>query len=344
MSILKSIETLRRVQLTGGGTLIVSLPKEWTKRVGLKPGDYVSFISEPDGSLRVQPSTKPTVEKESTSITIDRGVTSTVVIRELMSRYLSGYKSITIMLKSYTPSIMNVLREAVSKKLVGAEIIEEEKDKIVIQILVNIHELPTPTIIKRMVRVVDGMIYDTLYALSNFDEGVLNSVIDRDDIVDKFYLYVVRQLNSVIRGLYRPQDVGLQNLREILEYRALSKSIERIGDHAQKLAKNIMEIGKQGTKLPNEITGNIVKLGEEIRGCFNEAVKSFLEKNKELAHKVLITIETDVDKKVESIINRSILASLDYMSIMSLGLIEDSLRRILDYSMDIAELAIDMTA
>ncbi|HDI74885.1 MAG TPA: AbrB/MazE/SpoVT family DNA-binding domain-containing protein, partial [Thermoprotei archaeon] len=41
---------LRRVQLTGGSTLIVSLPKEWVKSVHLKPGDYVVVMVQPDNS------------------------------------------------------------------------------------------------------------------------------------------------------------------------------------------------------------------------------------------------------------------------------------------------------
>ena len=341
---MKAVKVLRRVQLTGGGTLIVSLPKEWTRRIGLKPGDYVSFLFEPDGSLRLIPSSKPVAGKESSSIVIDGDVTPTIVIRELMSRYLTGYRSITIMFKSYSPELVDVVRQAISKKLVGAEIIEEEKNKITIQILVDTHELPAPTIVKRMVKVADGMIYDALLALTNFDENILNSVVDRDDIVDKFYLYVVRQLNSVIRGLYRPQDVGLDSLRDVLEYRALSKSIERIGDHAQKLAINILELSKQATTLPNDITSSIISVGNKIRECFNEAVKSFLEKNKEIAHKVLIMMETTVNKSIESAINKFTLTQLDFKSVISLGLIGDSLKRILDYSMDIAELTIDATA
>ncbi|RLE98995.1 MAG: hypothetical protein DRJ59_08360, partial [Thermoprotei archaeon] len=42
---------LRKVQLVGGSTLAISLPKNWTRRVGLKPGDYVFIALESDGSL-----------------------------------------------------------------------------------------------------------------------------------------------------------------------------------------------------------------------------------------------------------------------------------------------------
>ncbi|HIQ03259.1 MAG TPA: PhoU domain-containing protein, partial [Desulfurococcales archaeon] len=96
--------------------------------------------------------------------------------------------------------------------------------------------------------------------------------------------------------------------------------------------------------LPNDITSSIISVGNKIRECFNEAVKSLLEKNKEIAHKVLIMMETTVNKSIESAINKFTLTQLDFKSVISLGLIGDSLKRILDYSMDIAELTIDATA
>jgi len=46
---------LRRVQITGGSTYIVSLPKGWAESLGLKPGDYVQIVRQPDMSLLLIP-------------------------------------------------------------------------------------------------------------------------------------------------------------------------------------------------------------------------------------------------------------------------------------------------
>ena len=48
--------SVRRVQLTGKSTLIVSLPKKWTKKNGLKKGDSLMIKETKDGSLRITPS------------------------------------------------------------------------------------------------------------------------------------------------------------------------------------------------------------------------------------------------------------------------------------------------
>ena len=44
----------RKVQQVGFSTLIVSLPRDWTKEVGLKRGQIVTFNKEDDGSLRIK--------------------------------------------------------------------------------------------------------------------------------------------------------------------------------------------------------------------------------------------------------------------------------------------------
>ena len=45
----------RKVQITGGNSFVVSLPKTWVKDVGLKPRDAVAIITQPDSSLLIIP-------------------------------------------------------------------------------------------------------------------------------------------------------------------------------------------------------------------------------------------------------------------------------------------------
>jgi len=45
----------RRVQCTGRGSFIISLPKEWVQDIGLKRGSEIAFNLEPDSSLTLIP-------------------------------------------------------------------------------------------------------------------------------------------------------------------------------------------------------------------------------------------------------------------------------------------------
>ena len=42
---------IRRVQITGGSSFMVTLPKDWANSIGLKKNDSVSLQPQPDGSL-----------------------------------------------------------------------------------------------------------------------------------------------------------------------------------------------------------------------------------------------------------------------------------------------------
>jgi len=49
------IKTTRKIQLTGGSTYIVSLPKEWVKYFNLKAGDEVDIRTDPQMRLSRKP-------------------------------------------------------------------------------------------------------------------------------------------------------------------------------------------------------------------------------------------------------------------------------------------------
>jgi antitoxin component of MazEF toxin-antitoxin module len=52
----------RRVQCTGRGSYIISLPKEWVEDIGLERGSEIAFNIEPDSTLLLVP--RKIMEKE----------------------------------------------------------------------------------------------------------------------------------------------------------------------------------------------------------------------------------------------------------------------------------------
>ena len=49
-----NIET-RRVQITGGSSFMITLPKEWAEKVGLDAKDEVIIMHQADGGLTIYP-------------------------------------------------------------------------------------------------------------------------------------------------------------------------------------------------------------------------------------------------------------------------------------------------
>ena len=47
--------SVRRVQITGGSSFMITLPKEWADRIELKNKDHILIREQPDGSLVLKP-------------------------------------------------------------------------------------------------------------------------------------------------------------------------------------------------------------------------------------------------------------------------------------------------
>jgi len=64
--------TFRKLQITGGSTVIVSLPKNWVEQHNLAKGDVVNLHEMQSGDLKISPisqnSLKSTVSIDSTMV------------------------------------------------------------------------------------------------------------------------------------------------------------------------------------------------------------------------------------------------------------------------------------
>ncbi len=328
---------LRKVQLTGGSTLTVSLPKEWIRAFGIKPGDYLEIQFQPDGSLKLMPQ-KSVAEIYNVEMYVDEDMSESVMIREFISRYLAGYDIIKVNFHDKKLYLKDVLKGVMNKKMIGMEVIEESVNSLTVQCLAKHSTLPVLTALKRMGNITLFMLNDFIRALEQGSKEILKSIVERDDTVDKFYIFILRQLKMTTLGLLSPADIKLKDLRECLGLRLVVKSIERIGDHIANSSKYMYEISTPFSNLPIK---NIIELALKSKEIYSKALEAFFENNVKQAHLVADSIK-EVQRLERKVIERIITAVKNIEDAMNLRLVTESLRRIADYSSDIAEITINL--
>lgn len=329
---------VRHVQLTGKSTFIVSLPKKWASEIGLKPGSSVVFKINPDGSLLLSPNN---VVKEAPISTIVVGPESTedIIFREYLAHYLAGYSTIKITFIT-SSSLRSTIKNLIRNKLIGIEIVEETSKDITTQVLTNHLQLPLPKAINRMHLISLFMYKDALESLKTQNIELAKDVIERDDEVDRFYHFIVRQLNMTALNISTIKDIGLNKLMEGLEYRIIAKSIERVGDHSARIAKSITRI----LKWPNAESLNLLEdFGNKTASIYERVIKALNKMDKKIAQELITdaTLITNYEQEVTNKLleNYAIPAS----TMIELKLIMESIRRIAEYSEDIAESVINLS-
>jgi len=337
LELIENNRQTRRIQLSGGSTYIISLPKNWIEELKIKVGESVTIVKNSNKSLTLFPMDHDNGEKESTAIIYSNQKDSgDSVKRKIIAAYLAGYNSIQIKtkgLKIPTEHSRSV-RELVRSSMIGTEIVESSSEEITIQILTRLPELSFETALKRMYLMANNMIKEAIETLEEVDIAHANEVINMDDEVDRFGLYMRRNLVLAVGNQNILQDMGLKKPSDCLEYRSIINKIERIADHASLIAKRIKFV--EGSIDPKIII-KIKKLTEKALEVFEESISAVqnhdFQKGENVAQKVASVIEEEkeiMSKIKENEKNASVIRFV----------LED-LRRISEYSGDIAEVAID---
>jgi phosphate uptake regulator len=325
------------MQLSGGSTYIVSLPKSWIDELMIKVGDNVTVVKNSNQSLTLYPREQEnSIKKNTAIITSSQKDSGDSIKRKIIATYLSGYKTIKIKTKGMRiPSEQTrSIRELVRSSMIGTEIVESSSEEMTIQILTRLPELSFATALKRMYLMANNMIIEAIECLEEVDTDHGEEVIKMDDEVDRFSLYMRRNLVLAIGNENFLQDMGLQKPSDCLGYRTIVSRIERVADHASLIAKRIKFIEN---KIDPKILTKIKNISEKSIEVFEKSITAVQEHNFEKAEKVAeksIQI-IDEEKKIMSNLKEN-----EKNSTVIRFTLED-LRRIAEYSTDIAEVAID---
>ena len=333
-------EETRKIQFTGKSSYIVSLPKQWVMDLGLKQGDQIRMIRKGSSTLEIYPPKFETrsQKKEDATIEIDDEETSSIV-RKLISLYFLGYKTINIKPKTgrLSPNQRNTVKEAVKRMLMGSEIISDSSGGITVQVLVNLLELSVDGAFKRMIHLAKSMSNDAILAMKENNLELAQEVINTDDEVDRFGFYIIRQLKIAIQNEHMLKEMGFRNARDCLGYRLVVKNIERTGDHAAFIAKDVLEFKKPVKK---DIVEKIEEMNEFALSVLDDSCLALFKEDYVQAEK---TIEkTNEIIKYEKRVRDASKSLKDDEEIYRIRRMTENIRRISEYSSDIAEIVLNM--
>ncbi len=323
---------VRKVQQTGKSSYIVTLPKEWVLSHGIKKNDSVGLEITPDGNLLIIPKIEKRKVKRSKVIRVVETTNPTLLFRLLVSAYIMGHSEIKVE-GSLTTEHKKFVRKFV-KMAIGEEIIEEGENYVVIKDLLDPHEMPFNKSIKRMFVILQNMIKDSVRSIELKNEELARDVIARDDEIDRLHWLIGRQYSMMIRNFSTAKILGV-TLWEGVNYFLVSKYLERIGDHAARIAQYGLEIIGVDGKILNKIES-----GTEISlQMLFSSVSSFLNGDIKLANQTINGISS-LTTMCEDI-HKTALKYTGKVAI-SIGYIAESIRRIGEYSADISERALNM--
>jgi phosphate uptake regulator len=266
----------------------------------LKGGDPVTIVRHYNNYLSIIPVTRPDSAKEVTAAVL-QNETGSSLKRKVVSMYLAGYNIMHLKSKigGINASQRDTVREMVRRSLMGTEIIADETDLITIQVLLNLPELPVNTAVRRMFLISTAMHKDAMASLAEQRHDLARTILNSDDEVDRFSLYILRNLVMATKNERILQEIGLRGPSDGLSYRVAIRSIERVADHAASIADKCLKITE---KISREVIQELDKMSRISLTLLNDSVEAFLLRDYYLADSVV-----DKTEGVRSLENKIVL-------------------------------------
>ena len=333
-------EEQRKLQVTGGSTYILSLPKDWVTKNELKKGSPMVLREEDDGSLSIFPPKMDKKEKqEEAYIRVAQNENPDAVVRKAISAYLSGYNILHLKpqpQQTLSSKLRNHLKSFARSYLVGTEIVIDTPTELTLQVLLNYPELTIQSAVSRMSIIAASMHKEAINSLKTLDYAAAKSVIETDREVNRFGLYIVRLLKLAVSNSRVVKEIGLNSPRDCLGYRLIAKSVERTADHATKIAENLMVMKDP---LSEELFDRISHMSSLAISMFESSVEALFKHDSNLAESVIEKIS-----QVHKLEKEAVFASktIGIEEIVNLRLLIESVRRTAEYASDISEVVLNL--
>ncbi|HLC33122.1 MAG TPA: AbrB/MazE/SpoVT family DNA-binding domain-containing protein [Candidatus Nanoarchaeia archaeon] len=190
----------RKVIQIAESTQLISLPRKWALKYGVKKGDELDVEAESDHLIIRTGNVPDLKEVEITVSQLDRSS----IFHVLRNLYRRGYNVIKVSFdKPITPhyrlkepkKIISVLHEEVHR-LPGLEIIQQKENFCLIKNVSEVNEKEFDNILRRVFILLTDMSSDLLTGMKNVDLVMMETIEEKHFSVTKFINLCLRMLNQ----------------------------------------------------------------------------------------------------------------------------------------------------
>ena len=327
---------VRKLQLTGGSTYIVSLPKRWVVEHHLSAKDEVRIEWRPSGSLRVSAETTSVRKRRQVEIDLQE-ISRDFILDHLIGAYLSGAQNIRIISKSgIDREHRRELRRFIQTTR-GVEIANESDYSVEMITLLNPAEMPLHSSLNRMYLLVSSQIRDVVEVLTGGDVTILEDSEEREKEVDALRLLLERQVGQILESASIETSFGTTRW-EAAELSNIVRTLERIGDHCYILSRLCVY-----QEVPNNLSS--AELPVSVIPIWQSSIKQLIANLRKRKVKEIHDAKSNLESAIMNL--RDYEDSLWDMKLQStdalfLDKLSESLRRILAYTVDMAEILINI--
>ncbi len=348
----------RKIQSTGRGSFITSLPKEWVQEIGVGRGSEIAFKVRDDLSLVLTP--RKIMERKNENvkseikeywILVEPKEDPQSTYRKLRALYVVSADLIHVRFKGGGDSSKHkaAINNLVRNMLLGSEIIDETPNEMTIQTLVNHPEFPVEKATRRMAILALSANREAILALKNTDQRAFQSIIDAYNDVYRLDLYVVRQLKfGVERNLFK--ELGFSTPKEFLGYRIVANSLKTIADNALNIANNIIALKKLIENetlylkelVDEELYSQILNFNSLAQQSLEESLKAMFQRSYEYADKIISQLESFTALE-HDLISLMLSKKRDPNVATIFRLVIDGSRQVVEHSRTIADVTLNRT-
>ncbi|MCP8307451.1 MAG: phosphate uptake regulator PhoU [archaeon] len=328
----------RRLQKVGYSTLIVSLPNEWLRDAGLRKGDQVVMMPEPDGSLKLMPRSLAKPEIVPSPFTINSDLFDELDLFEsfIVWNYVLGRDTIEITsAKEIRRDYIQRVKELV-ERFIGLNIMEETSNKIVLKCFIEPKNFPIDILIRRFFTIVLSIYKEAIDGITELEPDFLDRIANLKDEAEKIYWLIIRLILLSQSSKTISEKIGIKDSYEILDYRLLVENLEAVASQFKGIAEDVIRLNNEKERIGKQVLEAIYNADKLAYSIFSKALDCFYTGDMKLANDALKIMK---DVEVQEELTEELLMSLNVKSLAYIKRILWAIRRMAEYSADIAKIS-----
>lgn len=327
----------RKVQLSGGTTYTVSLPKSWAREHGIEAGSVLHLHPDEDGTLLVESVEDRASDRRTIRFDVTR-YSEEALWETVQAAYLVGADEVVLRDRSGDLTSRESAIGSAVADLSGFEVVESTDRSLTLRSLIDAEQISIRKSLLRLKLITLAMHRDAVSAALAGDAELAGQVVDRDDEVDKLFALVTRHFRRSVDDLQEVARLG-ETRSDLFEYYYVARQLERVADHTVKMARLVDHreeppegAVRDGVSTTADTASRIVENAADV--VLSDADVSVAHDTLTRCNELVAEID-DLDRTLYDLE-----ADADAFTI---GLLLDSIGRTAEYGRNVAEVAIQRT-